>query len=250
MEELPRALDVALLSELVCPKCMEYMVPPITLCNYGHSFCSKCGGKHILCPTCSCSFSSIRNLALESIARTQTYPCANRENGCPDLLSNELIAEHQAVCTHEAMKCPLSKTIFKCSWMGVISDLEEHATAAHSVHIFKNATFISSHLQSEVALVFSFDKVFLYYKKFRDGRCYCAIQLIGPSSHAPKFKYEFKLCAANEMEEITKTFFVRSYSEDFETSFNSGKCLHLDDVTVRNFVVKDKLKLTVKIFRK
>jgi hypothetical protein len=95
-----------------------------------------------------------------------------------------------------------------------------------------------------------FDKVFLYYKKDIDGRCYCAVQLIGPSRQASKFRCEFKLRAANEIDEISKTFLVRSYSEDFETSFNSGKCLRLDDVTIRNFVIQDKLNLTVKISRK
>jgi hypothetical protein len=160
------------------------------------------------------------------------------------LLSIELIAEHQAVCKHGP-----SKTIFKCSWKGLISDLEEHATATHSVHIFKDAPFLFSLLQSEVALLIQFGKVFLYYQMVRDGRCYCAIQLIGPSSQASKFKCEFKLRAANEMEEISKTFFVRSYSEDFETTFNSGKCLRLEDATIRNFVLQAKLKLTVKIFR-
>ena len=101
-----------------------------------------------------------------------------------------------------------------------------------------------------MALVFCFDKVFLYYKKVRYGRFYCAVQLIGPSRHASKFMCELKLRAANDVEMVSNTFIVRGYSEDFETSFYSGKCLRLDDITVRNFVVKDKINLTVKIFRK
>jgi hypothetical protein len=134
------------------------------------SFCNK-----EICPTCEAKFTNIRNVILESIALRQKHPCANRENGCPDLLSIELIAEHQAVCKHGPIICPLSKTNFKCSWKGVIRDLEEHAKAAHSVHIFKDATFLSSQLQSEVALVLCFRKVFLYYKNVRDGRFYCAV---------------------------------------------------------------------------
>jgi uncharacterized OB-fold protein len=35
------ALDEALLSDLECPECMEYMVPPIKLCNNGHNICSE-----------------------------------------------------------------------------------------------------------------------------------------------------------------------------------------------------------------
>jgi E3 ubiquitin-protein ligase SIAH1 len=230
---------------------MEYMVPPITLCTNGHNICSKCREVVDCCPTCRAKFSNIRNVALETIARRQKYPCANRENGCPDLLSIEHIAEHQAVCTHGPIKCPFTKIGHKCSWNGVISDLEEHATAAHAQGILKSATFTVRVRQSQsgVLLFYCFDEVFVYYKKFRDGRYYCAIQLIGPSSQASKFKCVFKLRAANNIEEISKTFFVRSYSEDVETSFNSGKCLRLDDVTVRNFVVQDKLNLTVTLSR-
>ena len=215
-------------------------MPPIELCNNGQNICSECKRRHHHCPICGANITIIRIVILDSIARRQKYPCAKRDNGCPDLLSIELIAEHQAVCKHGPIICPLSKTFFTCSWKGVISLLEQHAKATHSAQIIKGATFLSSLLQSEVALVFCFDKVFLYYKKVRYGRCYCAVQLIGPSSQASKFRCEFKLRAANEMEQMRNIFFVRSYSEDFETSFYSGKCLRLDDITVGNFVVKDR----------
>jgi E3 ubiquitin-protein ligase SIAH1 len=249
MDDLPRALDEALLSDLECPVCMEYMVPPIKLCNNGHNICSKCRDQVDCCPTCRTKFTDIRNVALESIARRQKYPCANRGSGCFDLFSIEHIAEHQAVCTYGPIICPLNKTRSRCSWEGVICDLEEHAKTAHPRSIEKGATFISHMLKSAWALVYCFGEVFMYYKMFRDGRCYCAVQLIGPSSQASNFKCEFKLRAANEMEEIRNTFFVRSYSEDFETTFNSGKCLRLEDAKIRNFVLQAKLKLTVKIFR-
>jgi hypothetical protein len=94
MDDLPRALDKALLSDLECPECMEYMVPPITLCNNSHSICSKCIEEDDCCPTCSARVSKIKNLILESIARRRKYPCAIRDNGCSDLLSIEHIAEH------------------------------------------------------------------------------------------------------------------------------------------------------------
>lgn len=42
MDDLSRALTEALLKELKCPVCMEYMVPPIKLCTSGHNICSKC----------------------------------------------------------------------------------------------------------------------------------------------------------------------------------------------------------------
>jgi hypothetical protein len=136
---------VDVVSELVCPECMECMVPPLELCNNGQNICSECKRRHHHCPICGANITIIRIVILDSIARRQKYPCAKRDNGCPDLLSIELIAEHQAVCTHRPILCPLSKTIFKCSWKGVISDLEQHAKATHSAQIIKGATFLSAY---------------------------------------------------------------------------------------------------------
>jgi len=74
---------------------------------------------------------------------------------------------------------------------------------------------------------------------------YKTVQLIGTSSQASKYKCEFTLRAANGIEQISNTFLVHGYSEDFETIFNSGICLNLDEETVKNFVVDKKLNMTV-----
>ena len=74
-------------------------------------------------------------------------------------------------------------------------------------------------------------------RKWKD---YGAVQLIGTSSEASKYKCEFKLRAANGIEQISKTFLVHGYSEDFETTFNSGKCLNLDEATMNLFVEEHK----------
>ena len=71
MEVLLRVLDEALLSDLECPECMEYMAPPIKLCTNGHNICSKCREEVDCCPTCSDRVSKINNLTPESIARRQ-----------------------------------------------------------------------------------------------------------------------------------------------------------------------------------
>jgi hypothetical protein len=184
-------------------------------------------------------------VALENIARRQRYPCANRQSGCLDLFSIEHIAEHQAVCTYGTMKCPLNKAGTKCPWKGIKSNLEKHAKAAHE-GAFDTSPIIESNLLTDAqAIRFCFGEIFLHRKVVRDGKFYCAVQLIGPSSQASNYKCEFKLQVANNIEQISKTFTVRSYEEDFETSFDSGKCFRLDDVVVKNFVVDGKLNFTV-----
>ena len=226
--------------------CKKYMVPPITLCTNGHNICSKCTESVQRCPTCRSKFSKIRNVALENIARRHKYPCTNKQNGCLELFSIEQIAKHQAGCVYGKIKCPLHlrKT---CSWNGLKNDLKEHAKAAHPKHFKEVSTFRCSKLSWCLGVLYCFGDLFTCYLQKRGGRYYCAVQLIGTSSEASKYKCEFTLRAANGIEQISKTFLVHGYSEDFETVFNSGKCLNLDEETVKIFVEENKLKLSGKL---
>jgi len=223
------------------------MVPPIKLCTNGHNICSKCRGTVQFCPTCRAKFSEIRNVALENIVKRQKYPCVNRQSGCLELFSIERIAEHQAACVYGKIKCPF-KLDSNCSWNGVKSDLKEHAKAAHQKNFFETSMLNSFLFLDRVMSVLScFGELFVHYKRIVDGRLYCAVQLIGTNSEASKYKCEFTLRAENDIEQISKTFLVRSFTEDFESSFNSGKCLRLDEITVRNFVKNNNLNLSVNL---
>ena len=253
MDDLSRALDEDLLSDLECPVCMQYMVPPIKLCTNGHSICSKCRESVQTCPTCRAKFLETRNLVLENIARRQKYPCAYRQNGCLELFSIEHIAKHQDVCAYGKIKCPfhLHKT---CSWRGLKNDLKEHAKAAHR-NDFKQGSKVAiehtivTNLNVFVVFLSHFGELFTYCRKIKDGRNYVAVQLIGTNSEASKYKCEFTLRAANGIEQISNTFLVQGYSEDWETIFNSGICLCFDEKIVRYFLEEGRLKLNVTLSR-
>ena len=249
MEDVSRSLDEDLLRELECPVCMEYMVPPIKLCMHGHNICSKCRESVRCCPTCTAKFSEIRNVALENIARSQKYPCANRQSGCLELFSIEHIAKHHAVCVYVKIKCPFALNM-NCNWNGFKSDLKEHAKAKHKAGFRETSSGFSFLFKDKIVNILScFGELFVQYKRIRDGRFYCAVQLIGTNSEASKYKCEMTLRAANGIEQIINTFSVQGYSEDWETIFNSGKCLSLEEVRARNFVVQNKLNLNVTLSR-
>ena len=247
MDKMSRALDEDLLSDLECPVCMEYMVPPIKLCTNGHNICSKCRESVHCCPTCRAEFSEIRNVALENIAKSQKYPCVNRQSGCLDLFPIEHIAKHHAVCLYSKIKCPFQIT-GKCSWNGLKRNLEGHATASHPGSFLEESGFHSPHLSGSLTVLSCFGELFTCYIQKRDGRYYGAVQLIGTSSEASKYKCEFTLLAANGIEEIRKTFLVQGYSENFETIFNSGNCFNLDEKTVNNFVEDNELNLAIVLY--
>jgi hypothetical protein len=199
-------------------------------------------------------------VALENIARRQKYPCANRRRGCLDVFSCEHIAEHHNVCVYREIKCPF-KLVANCSWKGLQSDLKEHAKAEHlGSFVEVSANVNAEHAEScgeesefrpigfqgsFVSLMSFFDQLFVHHKRIRDGRMYCAVQLIGTSNEASNYKCEFALRAANGIEQTNTTLLVRSYSEDLENIFNSGQCLCMDEAVVRRYIVENKLNMTV-----
>jgi len=249
MDDLSIALDEDLLKDLECPVCMQYMVPPIKLCTNGHKICTKCRGRVQCCPTCRAEFSEIRNVDLENIVRRQKYPCAYRQNGCLDLFSIEHINEHNDFCVYGKIKCPFTLSM-NCPWNGFKSDLKEHAKQAHRKCFSEKSKFNSFLFEDKfLQLLYCFGEFFVSYQRIRNGRFYCAVQLIGTSSEASKYECKFTLRAGNGVEPIRKTSCVISYSEDFETCFNSPNCLRLNEEFVRNFLVKSPFDLTVTLSR-
>jgi hypothetical protein len=244
MDDSSRAVGEVLSSDLECPVCMEYMVPPIKLCTNGHNICSKCSERVAYCPTCRARLLETRNVTLENIVRRQKFPCVNRQSGCLEFFSVEHIAKHQAVCVYGKIKCPLHMTN-ECSWNGLKNDLKGHAKLAHTEYFLGRSTFRSPSLTGDLTVVSCFGELFTYRRKKKDGRNYAAVQLVGSSSEASKYKCEFALRAVNGIEQISTTCLVQGYTEDWETIFNSGKCLIFEEVTARNFVEGNNLNLTV-----
>ncbi|KDR07295.1 E3 ubiquitin-protein ligase sina [Zootermopsis nevadensis] len=104
-------LRQGLLSELECPVCTEYMLPPIVFCTNGHNICPSCKPKVNQCPTCRQPFVKIRNVALEKIARQIEYPCTYSKYGCTKKVTLDMKNKHEKVCSYNVYGCPLRKVI-------------------------------------------------------------------------------------------------------------------------------------------
>lgn len=76
--------DLASLFE--CPVCFDYVLPPIIQCQSGHLVCSNCRPKLSCCSTCRGPLGNIRNLAMEKVAETVTFPCRYNMNGCTAMM--------------------------------------------------------------------------------------------------------------------------------------------------------------------
>ncbi|XP_077527743.1 E3 ubiquitin-protein ligase Siah1-like isoform X2 [Haemaphysalis longicornis] len=89
----------ALASLFVCPVCRDYVQPPILQCFQGHIVCSACCRKLFTCPICRTPLSgTIRNLAMENVARMVFFPCKYSRMGCTAQLPHSDQHEHEEVC--------------------------------------------------------------------------------------------------------------------------------------------------------
>jgi len=137
----------------------------------------------------------------------------------------------------------------RCSWKGFISEFKTHVRDSHKDYC-KNTPYVRSYnVGNAEAVRFILKETFLYYKRMKEGKCFSVVQLVGSKEEASKYKSQFTLRGANGVDKIVQIFVVRSFTEDFSESFQSGKCLMLDDNAIRNFVVDGKLDLTVTVSR-
>jgi len=119
------------LEQLECPVCMQYMLPPITMCGNGHNICSSCKQKIQKYPNCREPLSdTLRNRALEKLAVRVECPCSNKPHGCTLTFPIALIREHEDVGQFCPFDCPLNYSI-KCNWTGPSIEIKGHALHKH-----------------------------------------------------------------------------------------------------------------------
>ena len=112
-----------------CPVCYDYVLPPIMQCNSGHLICANCRPKLVCCPSCRGPLGSIRNLAMEKVAETITFPCRFSSCGCAKRLLHRLKREHEERCEFRPYPCPVPGS--SCKWQGSLDDVMTHLTQAH-----------------------------------------------------------------------------------------------------------------------
>lgn len=234
MENTLTDLDEDLRKELECPICYEYMKPPISMCENGHSICSSCKPKLKNCPSCKRPFLATRNLALES-------------------LSSMFVSMHTTPNSSESTankhNCPFS-TISKedCAWAGSLHDMKVHIKNSHGG---RNDTHKSSGRFNVVLTdlsaerhyrkaVWSGDDLFYVVWEIKDSDFYCAVLYVGPKKRSSKFTYKFSLTTDNGMKNISMTFRTQSVVTSLEKFFTPGDCVLLHYDTVLKFLNSNK----------
>jgi E3 ubiquitin-protein ligase SIAH1 len=245
-------LDEDLLGVLECPVCMEYMVPPISLCESGHNICDRCKPQLPVCPTCRKPFlANTRNIALESLADGVDYPCRNE--GCFEIYPLHIIAQHEVVCPHRPYECPMAQGSH-CVWKGPLSLMNKHVMEVHRRYVRLGAESTSvlndvSKTPGYSLVIFAFEQVFLQRSRLHDGKFYSAVQYIGPKENASKYRYEFQLSTGNEHQKLIVGHLVHSSSEDLQSVNKAGNCVRLDYDVIKRFMYEDKLPYKLRLFK-
>lgn len=221
-------LDEGLLQELECPVCMEYMVPPIILCENGHNICFNCKSRLKNCPTCRGLILQARNLALENLSRQILYPCVFRRFGCSETFSLESITAHQKSCPHGSYYCPFgSSHSIKCEWKGPLANLLNHIGKSHKHKLFKNevvkSKLLDVHPGKEYSIaIHALGEIFYFQFKVADDNFYIYFVHIGKYTDNC-FKCDISFSKVDSIDKITLCSAVETAMEgvgscDFEKS--------------------------------
>lgn len=254
METVKRDLRKGLLSELQCPGCREYMLPPIETCMNGHNICSKCKPKLKECPACRKPLLNMRNFALENLTRKIDYPCTNRKFGCKETHSVDFIIDHQVTCVYVPFTCPFLKHN-KCAWIDILKNLKNHLLECHSQDVREQNGETNLVINPEskelrgYKVMFAYNEMFYIYIQRRASNYYLAVTYVGKPENASKYGYKISFKKSESIESITVCHVSRSVNEELNKIFESGNCFKLPYDLLKRYVTRDgQLRYKLEIF--
>ena len=251
-------ISKSVLTELECPVCKEYMVPPITFCLGGHNICNNCIQTVSSCRTCKQKFLKTKNVSLENLSLQMKFPCRYNKYGCKDTSPYNVFLEHKAICGYSPQKCPVLYLRLKmiCTWTGIYKDVKEHLQTAHK-DLCEDYNAEHSHflLASKAPIwpckfLFAYNEIFCYrLLDHHETICLC-LYYIGPAENDSKYQYKVMVKNNQDAERVVVTHLVRSFTENEDGVLFLKNCLKLHrDLTERFRNEKGELAVLLKILR-
>lgn len=234
MDQSPKDLDQGIMKELECAVCFEYMKPPISMCENGHSICNDCKLKLNNCPFCKKSFLKVRNLALESLATMLVSTNSSPKN---------------SDSSPKNYKCPFATISNEdCVWYGALRDMKNHIKTSHSdgndthestgrFNVILTNLSPESHYRKAVSIG---DELFYVVWEMEDGRFFCAVLYVGPKKKSSRFTYTFSITTENGINKISMSFLTQSVVKNMKNVFTPGDCVLLHYDTVLKFLNSNK----------
>ncbi|KAF5305197.1 hypothetical protein FQA39_LY09285 [Lamprigera yunnana] len=152
-----------------CPICYSIMVPPIVMCELGHSFCGSCFINIDKCPKCRQSLGFLRNVVVERLQMNFIFPCPNEDDGCDFRSTSIVLKRHELFCDFSLINCELK--LDNCNWNGVRHKMLSHSLQHHPTNTAVTSTqsflWTTPECDSVCKILFnSFGKQFLLFLHF------------------------------------------------------------------------------------
>ncbi|XP_056649023.1 uncharacterized protein LOC130453351 [Diorhabda sublineata] len=207
-------LDEHILSELECPVCNEFMIPPIYICVNGHSLCNECLEKVQCCPNCRSSLENkTRNFTVEKLTTKVHYPCKNREIGCGISTTSDKIREHERVCDLTDTTC-----ILKCGTKLTRLAIYNHLNEVHADNILKinhiHTRDVHDKKENNFAM-YAFGDIFRFtIKSAYNSPLKFNLQQLGKDQQE-RFRYKLEIIDKSDLElHVTVTSVVQPLSDN------------------------------------
>eukprot|EP00118_Oscarella_pearsei_P026603 m.310156 g.310156 ORF g.310156 m.310156 type:complete len:300 (+) comp49877_c0_seq1:94-993(+) len=254
----PSKQDLAALFE--CPVCFDYVLPPILQCNSGHLVCSSCRPKLACCPSCRGPLPVVRNLAMEKVAETVSFPCKYHNVGCPQLLYHTEKRPHEEICEYRPYTCPCPGA--SCKWQGALEEVLRHIEEFHksiTTLVGEDIVFLAT----DITLGGSVDWVMMQscyghhfmlvlekQERLTDGtqQFYAVVQIIGSKQAAEGFTYKLELNGSGKR--LVWEAVPRSVHDGVGSAVQECDCLTFEGGTARHFAENGNLGINVTIYRK
>lgn len=237
------AVPQNLLKNFICAQCNGYLnCKPILLQPNGNNICGNCvqQNRH--------ENQGTRNTAFESIAKNVLiFPCRYKEKGCKYELKFNIINIHETGCIFRIYNCPVQR-LENCSWVGSISELEEHFKNYHSTVFLTNPGKIVIRLKKSTEQLFLLTLLkFLFivqvnYDSTSQKILYC-VRFVGSSLLTKPFEYVIRM--GTESQNLWKKCTVEPYDND---NLDNCKYVDIDKLTIND--ITEAIEAEIEVYLK
>ncbi|XP_072394628.1 uncharacterized protein [Diabrotica undecimpunctata] len=240
----------ALLANMECPVCLDFMLPPIYQCANGHSYCEKCKIKiENKCALCRVAIHETRNFTLEKMIELLIYPCKYHKAGCTYSCISTEIRDHEICCEFGPFICPLKDTA-NCDWEGSHSKLFDHIDNNHNEFILKSDQIsIPFNDQTMKTYIIKYEKkIFQFHYNYGKQKLYLCVQIIGRSTDAKKYRFEADVIDLSGLKRKCFNVGLVSALTSLDERFQDDKCVKIYLEQINGFY-SDVINLRIRIIK-
>ena len=163
-------------------------------------------------------------------------PCRYQEAGCTAKFCVSLMEEHEKECRYATHKCPFfivdtneGYWFAKCKWTGPSLQLEQHIRNGHKDEYYANArlenqsqSYLNYKKYSWQSIVFTFDRVFLFYAKIIGNYLHMCYMYVG-AREDNNYNYTVSIKTTDGRHSATLTLPCPDYQEFINDKLPIGK---------------------------